>query len=82
MARNKSQRRAQLQKRRWSMWLMPALLSIAQVANAEPSQQLYVYPAHGQTYEQQQQDQFQCYQFGKTETGFDPMAATPQRPAA
>lgn len=45
-----------------------------------PPQQLYVYPAHGQTYEQQQQDQFQCYEFGKNETGFDPMAAPPPPP--
>ncbi len=44
------------------------------------TQQLYVYPAHGQTYEQQQQDQFQCYEFGKNETGFDPMAAPPPPP--
>lgn len=42
---------------------------------AQPPQQLYVYPAHGQSYEQQQQDQYQCYEFGKAQTGFDPMAA-------
>jgi predicted lipid-binding transport protein (Tim44 family) len=44
--------------------------------------QLYVYPAHGQSYEQQQQDQFQCYEFGKNATGFDPMAAAPPPPPA
>lgn len=49
-------------------------------ASPPPPQQLYVYPAHGQTYEQQQQDQFQCYEFGKNETGFDPMAAPPPPP--
>jgi len=43
----------------------------------QQSQQLYVYPAHGQTYEQQQQDQYQCYQFAKEQTGFDPMAPPP-----
>jgi hypothetical protein len=43
-------------------------------ANAR-AQQLYIYPAHGQSAEQQQQDEFQCYQFGKSETGFDPAAA-------
>ena len=59
-----------------------ALLMIATSAfgDAPPPQQLYVYPAHGQTYEQQQQDQFQCYEFGKNETGFDPMAAPPPAP--
>lgn len=49
-------------------------------ATCARADQLYVYPAHGQSPEQQQQDEFQCYQFGKNETGFDPMAA--QAPTA
>jgi len=35
---------------------------------------LYVYPAKGQSKDQMEQDKFQCYQFGRDETGFDPMA--------
>jgi predicted lipid-binding transport protein (Tim44 family) len=56
------------------------LVLIAGSAAGDAPSQLYVYPAHGQTYEQQQQDQFQCYEFGKNETGFDPMAAPPPPP--
>ena len=53
------------------------LVTMSARADTPQSPQLYVYPAHGQSYEQQQQDQFQCYQFGKEQTGFDPMAPPP-----
>jgi hypothetical protein len=39
--------------------------------------QLYVYPAQGQSPQQEQQDEYQCYLFGKNETGFDPTVAQP-----
>ena len=61
---------------------LPLSMMAASTAFADPNQQLYVYPAHGQTYEQQQQDQFQCYEFGKNATGFDPMAPAPPPPPA
>lgn len=35
---------------------------------------LYVYPAQNQSAEQQEKDKYDCYQFGKSQTGFDPMA--------
>lgn len=35
---------------------------------------VYVYPAKGQSSEQQNNDQAACYQFARQETGFDPMA--------
>lgn len=38
------------------------------------SQELYVYPAKGQSQDQQQQDEYQCYGYAKNQTGFDPMA--------
>ncbi len=38
---------------------------------AEP----FIYPANGQTPELQEQDKYGCYQFGKTQSGFDPMKA-------
>lgn len=37
------------------------------------NQELIVYPNKGQSQQQQQQDQFECYQWAKGETGFDPM---------
>ncbi len=36
---------------------------------AEP----YVYPAKGQSAEQLEKDKYQCYVWGKQQTGFDPM---------
>jgi hypothetical protein len=51
--------------------LLPALVA----AVAVQAEQLYVYPAHGQTPQQTQQDEYQCYEFGKSETGFDPTTA-------
>jgi hypothetical protein len=43
-------------------------------AGADP----YVYPTKGQTPQQQEKDQFDCYQWAKGQTGFDPM----QQPTA
>ncbi len=63
------------------VFLVPLWLGAAGPVLAA-NDQLYVYPAHGQSPEQQQQDQFQCYEFGKHETGFDPMAAPPPAPTA
>jgi predicted lipid-binding transport protein (Tim44 family) len=42
---------------------------------------VYIYPAKNQSPEQQEKDKYECYQFGKSQTGFDPMAA-PQATAA
>ena len=36
---------------------------------------LYVYPAKGQSADQQGKDEYECYQWAKRDTGFDPMAA-------
>lgn len=36
---------------------------------------LYVYPAKGQSADQQNKDEYECYQWAKRDTGFDPMAA-------
>ncbi len=37
------------------------------------AQELYVYPQQGQSNDQLEQDKFQCYGFGKEQSGFDPM---------
>ena len=36
---------------------------------------LYVYPAKGQSADQQDKDKYECYLWAKRDTGFDPMAA-------
>ena len=38
-------------------------------------QDLFVYPAQGQSQEQLEQDKYACYQWAKQQTGFDPMQA-------
>jgi hypothetical protein len=47
-----------------------ALVIGVPIANA---QDLYVYPNQGQSPDQQEQDQFDCYRYGRDQTGFDPM---------
>ena len=38
------------------------------------AQELYIYPASGQSAEQMDKDQFECYNWAKKDSGFDPMA--------
>ena len=42
---------------------------------------IFVYPSKGQTKEQQEQDEFACYKWGKEQTGFDPTQAVQQAAA-
>jgi len=44
------------------------------VAGQAVAQELYIYPAKGQSAEQQDKDKFECYNWAKNDTGFDPMA--------
>ena len=44
------------------------------VAPLAAAQELYVYPNKGQAKDQQEKDEFDCYRYGRDETGFDPMA--------
>lgn len=37
-----------------------------------PSVQLYFYPKHGQTREQQERDRYECYEWAVKQTGYDP----------
>ena len=50
-----------------------AALLVLGTATLEASD-LYVYPAKGQSKDQTEKDKFECYKFGRDETGFDPMA--------
>jgi hypothetical protein len=51
------------------------------VAGVAMAQEPIVYPAKGQSHEQMQKDEFECYQWAKGQTGFDPMAPpTPSTP--
>ena len=44
------------------------------------AQELMVYPAKGQSQEQQQKDEFECYQWAVKQSGFDP--SKPQQASA
>jgi len=45
-------------------------------------QDLVVYPAKGQSKDQMEKDKFDCYNWAKQETGFDPMAGSTATAAA
>ena len=45
----------------------------ALVAGPALAQDLIVFPAKGQSQEQMERDKFDCYQWAKQQTGFDPM---------
>lgn len=42
--------------------------------SAAGAAEIYVYPKAGQSAEQQQKDEFECYTWAKGQSGFDPMA--------
>ena len=50
------------------------LLLATVLAMPATAQEPIVYPAKGQSPDQMEQDKFQCYQWAKGQTGFDPMA--------
>lgn len=52
------------------------IFSFTVVVMAAPAMadELYVFPAKGQSHEQTEKDKYDCYQWAKQNTGFDPMA--------
>lgn len=53
-----------------------AILGAAVLGLAAPAygQELFVYPEKGQSADQQEKDEFECYRWARDRTGFDPMA--------
>lgn len=47
-----------------------------------PASDLYVYPKEGQSPEQTDKDKYECYQWAKNDSGFDPMATPTTTTAA
>lgn len=54
-------------------WFLCVAAAVVGAPAAEGAE-FYVYPKDGQSAEQQKQDEFQCYEWAKGQTGFDPMA--------
>ena len=61
-----------------TVWIFTLAVAVAAQATA----QQYVYPAKGQTPQQQKNDEAACYQWAVKQTGFDPANPPPQQPAA
>jgi len=61
--------------------LLALVAGLLLVAGFALAQEVIVYPAKGQSQEQTEKDKFDCYQWAKGQTGFDPMAPpTPSTP--
>ena len=59
-----------------------SMLALAGSMIFEASAQQYVYPAKGQTPQQQQSDEAACYTWAVQQTGFDPAKPPPPQQAA
>jgi len=51
-----------------------AMMLATAVAAQTATQELYIYPTKGQTAERQEQDRYECHDWAKQQTGFDPSA--------
>ena len=49
-------------------------LGVLLAASAALAQEVVVYPAKGQSADQMEKDKYECYQWAKGQSGFDPMA--------
>lgn len=60
-----------------------ATLALAVLATAAPAEEVLVYPAKGQSPEQQSKDEGECHAWAKQKTGIDPVALASEasRPA-
>jgi OmpA family protein len=65
-----------------SGWLLFAIGLLCASQDALAGVDVFVYPAKGQTKEQQEQDEFACYKWAKEQTGFDPTQPIQQQAAA
>ena len=53
----------------------PILLFVATLVTGPAlAQELIIFPGQGQSQEQMEKDKYDCYQWAKKESGFDPMA--------
>ena len=64
-----------IEMKRTSLGTASLVLAIAALANA---QNMYVYPQKGQSASQQQKDEGECNTWAQQQTGYNPMASTPQ----
>jgi hypothetical protein len=60
--------------RKMGGYLGGALFIATFVAGSALAQEHMIYPAKGQSQDQMEKDKFECYSWGKQQSGFDPMA--------
>ena len=69
---------------RRSLFVSSFVISILVAPSVAPlAQDIFAYPNQGQSQEQQQRDEFECFNWSKQQSGFDPMAvptASARRP--
>ncbi len=58
----------------YSFALSATLVMLMITAGVAYAKDVFVYPAGGQNAEQQKKDEFECYDWAKGDSGFDPMA--------
>lgn len=59
---------------RHTQYLAAGLAALLLTATPVLAKDLYIYPAGGQSNEQMDKDKYECYNWAKTDSGFDPMA--------
>ena len=62
--------------------LVTALVAGSALLTTAALAQQYVYPAKGQSADQQKKDEYECHQWAVKQTGFDPTKAPPPAAAA
>src|SRR4051812_4327993 len=65
-----------------SRWIVPAAVGALLASTPALPQQNFVYPARGQSQQQQQKDEFECHQWAIQQTGYDPTNPPMQRASA
>jgi hypothetical protein len=66
------------QMKRRNVWILATTVALA----SQVSAQQFVYPAKGQSPQQQKSDEAACYQWAVQQTGFDPAKPAPPQTAA
>lgn len=65
-----------------SRWIIPAVIIVALASGLAHAQKKFVYPAKGQSQQQQQKDEFECHQWAAQQSGYDPTNPPPRQTAA
>lgn len=63
-----------------TMLLVLSMLLFGIIGQAAAQQDMIVYPSQGQSRQKMEKDQYECHNWAKQQTGFDPMAANPPPP--